>query len=84
MQLKKNKKKTKNGLCHVWDLSLENIFYNRLLFWKEFKFVIKLLLNHATWVKQKTKTWVVWDLSLENFDNRLLVWIKFKFVLNYF
>ena len=25
--------------------------------------------------KKKTKMWVVWDLSLENFDNRVLVWI---------
>ena len=32
---------------------------------------------------KKTKMWIVWDLSLEMFDNRLLVWIKFKFVLNY-
>ena len=23
--------------------------------------------------KKKTKTWVVWDLNLENFYNRLLV-----------
>ena len=29
------------------------------------------------------KMWIVWDLSLEMFDNGLLVWIKFKFVLNY-
>ena len=34
--------------------------------------------------KTKTKTWVVWDLSLENSDNRILVWIEFKFLfLNY-
>ena len=26
--------------------------------------------------KKKTKTWVVWDLGLENFYNRLLVWIN--------
>ena len=32
---------------------------------------------------KKKKTWVVWDLSLENFHNRLLVWIEFKYVLNY-
>ena len=35
-------------------------------------------------LKGKTKIWVVWDLSLENFYNRLLVWIEFKFVLNYY
>ena len=32
------------------------------------------MLNHATWgkkQKQKQKTWIVWDLSLEMFDNRL-------------
>ena len=26
--------------------------------------------------KKKTKMWVVWDLSLENFDDRLLVLFK--------
>ena len=31
--------------------------------------------------KTKTKAWVMWDLSLENFDNVLLVWIKFNFLL---
>ena len=32
---------------------------------------------------EEKKMWVVWDLSLENFDNIFLVWIEFKFVLNY-
>ena len=31
----------------------------------------------------RKKKRVVWDLSLEMFDNGLLVWIEFKFVLNY-
>ena len=31
--------------------------------------------------KTKTKVSVVWDLSLEMFDNKLLVWIEFKFFL---
>ena len=47
--------KKKHELCNVWDLSLEFFYIYNRLFLIEFKFVINLLLNHATWVKQKQK-----------------------------
>ena len=40
--------KKKHGLCNVWDLSLEFFYIYNRLFLIEFKFVINLLLNHAT------------------------------------
>ena len=41
MQLEGRKKqKQKCGLCQVWDLILKFFFYNRLLVWIEFKFIL--------------------------------------------
>ena len=40
--------KKKHELCNVWDLSLEFFYIYNRLFLIEFKFVINLLLNHAT------------------------------------
>ena len=65
----------------MWDINLEN-FYNRLLVWIKFKFVL-MIVKSCKLRGEKQKMGVVWDLSLEMFDNRLLVWIKFKFFLNY-
>ena len=47
--------KKKTWVVSCVGLSLEFFYIYNRLFLIEFKFVINLLLNHATWVKQKQK-----------------------------